>query len=60
LGLPEDAPARAIDAGLRAELRERYAGLIREHEALWLQSSRPGGLQESKGRFERSLAQLED
>ena len=49
-----DLPARE-----RRELAERLSASAGEHRELWLETSRPGGLEESVGWIERVVAQLE-
>lgn len=43
-------------AGVRKPLAEDMENLIERYRALWLQRSRPGGLNDSAGRLERFLA----
>jgi hypothetical protein len=53
-------PARAggLSSVERRELARDLRGLIAEHRRLWVQRSRPGGLDESCSRLERTLESL--
>lgn len=58
LGPGLDSPLAAVAATERAALAGQMAALIAEHRALWLERSRPGGLDDSAARLERTLAAL--
>ncbi len=53
-----DQPVEAIDAAAARALASELAPLIERHRALWLQRSRPGGLDDSAARLETMLARL--
>jgi hypothetical protein len=42
----------------RAALKNELRGLIERHRALWLERNRPGGLDDSARRLERTLEAL--
>ena len=57
------ASCRELPADLRATVRREIERLLASHELLWLQSSRPGGLEESAAflaRTGRALAEGQD
>jgi hypothetical protein len=54
-----DSPLAAASAASRRPLIPRMADLIAGQRTLWLQRSRPGGLEDSAGRLRRTLEQLE-
>ena len=58
LGVGLDRPVDAVSPAMRSTLAGELAPLISRHRELWLQRSRPGGLQDSAGRLERMLARL--
>ena len=51
-----DAEYAALPAPERAALEAELAPLVDDFRRLWLTRDRPGGLQDSTGRFERLLA----
>jgi len=52
-------PLSALPASTRGALADALAPLIAEHRTLWLESSRPGGLDRSARWLERVLAALQ-
>ena len=54
-----DQPVSAIDERSRRALAEELRPLIDRHAELWLQRSRPGGLEDGLSRFKAMLAALE-
>lgn len=50
--LAVDGAIASVDAATRAELRTQLEPVIAEHERLWLQRNRPGGLRESRAWLE--------
>lgn len=54
-----DAPVSAVPAASRRALAEEMRPLLDRFEQLWLQRSRPGGLQDGLARFKRTLDALE-
>ncbi|MFQ5532782.1 MAG: family 20 glycosylhydrolase, partial [Candidatus Methylomirabilales bacterium] len=52
-------PVNALSAGIRADLAEKLRSQIQRHRTLWLRRNRPGGLDDSAARLERTLALLE-
>jgi hypothetical protein len=53
-----DAPLDALPPKSRAALAEELRPLIERHREIWLQRNRPGGLDDSVARLERTLALL--
>jgi hypothetical protein len=58
LSAGDNRPLSALDAHTRARLADELAARIAEHRTLWLESSRPGGLDRSARWLERVLAAL--
>ena len=52
-------PVNALSAEIRADLAEKLRSQIEKHRTLWLRRNRPGGLDDSVARLERTLALLE-
>ncbi len=55
-----DAPVSALPAASRRALAAEMRPLLDRYAELWLQRSRPGGLEDSLARFRRTLAALEE
>lgn len=53
-----EAPLEALPAARRERLTQELAPLVAEHRRLWLERSRPGGLERSARWLERVLAAL--
>lgn len=53
LGTPAGAPVQAIGEPERRRMASALRPLIARHRELWIESSRPGGLEESAGWLER-------
>ena len=51
-----DQPVTAVNATTRHALADDLRGLLDTHRRLWLQRSRPGGLDDALVRFEQMLA----
>ncbi len=58
LSAQDGAPLDALQPSERRRLARELEELLEEHRALWLESSRPGGLAESSGWLARPLALL--
>ncbi|MFN2200601.1 MAG: family 20 glycosylhydrolase [Caldilineaceae bacterium] len=58
LAVGVDKPVEAVDGGTRRILAAELETLIERFRTLWLQRSRPGGLDDSAGRLEKMLARL--
>lgn len=63
LGIARCTLAHPADLGelgpeARAQLKNELRGLIERHRALWLERNRPGGLDDSARRLERTLESL--
>ena len=54
-----DQPVSAIAPATRRVLAEEMRPLLDRHAQLWLQRSRPGGLEDGLARFQRTLSALE-
>ena len=54
-----DQPVSAIPAASRHALAEEMRPLLDRFADLWVQRSRPGGLEDGLARFRRMLAELE-
>lgn len=52
-------PFERLPAGQRKQLAERLKKLINEHESLWLNRNRIGGLSDSSAEMEELLKMLE-
>ena len=59
LRAPAGSSLRDLPAKVRKELSARFAALARTHRARWLETSRPGGLEESAGWLDRVAALLD-
>lgn len=55
-----DAPLDALPPEVRAALAEELRPLIERHREIWLQRNRPGGLDDSAARLERTLELLKE
>jgi hypothetical protein len=55
-----DQPVRAMNAASRRALAEEMRPLLDRFSALWVQRTRPGGLEDGLARFKRMLAALEE
>jgi hypothetical protein len=58
LRAPAGDPLEALPAKERRAISERLSASAREHRDLWLETSRPGGLEESVGWIEQVVARL--
>jgi hypothetical protein len=58
LAAPEGTPLDGLPQAERRRLARELEELVEQHRALWLESSRPGGLSESSGWLARPLALL--
>ena len=55
-----DTPVSELPASSRRALAEELRPLLDRFADLWLQRSRPGGLEDGLARFQRTLAALEE
>ena len=55
----KDGEVKNIPAGQRKQLAESLRKLIKEHESIWLNRNRIGGLSDSSGKMEELLKMLE-
>ena len=58
LRAPAGSPLAGLPRKERRAIAERLSSSADAHRALWLETSRPGGLEESVGWIERVVAKL--